>query len=206
MVEGPRRPRQRLTAGERRDQLVSAAVVVLSSEGYRATTADAIVREAGVSKGLLWHYFADLDDLLEYTARQTLMRLARVVGAGIDLTAPGPEVIRGAIHAAAGLLESHFRERRALQEIVPNLRTADGTLRLTLDDYEELYVAQEGIFRRGQREGDFRDDLDPRLLAVTYQGAVDAMLGYLDAHPHDDRQRHAATVADVLLSGINREG
>lgn len=204
MGEVGRRPRQRLTPAARRDQLAAAAVEVLSSSGYRAATADAISQEAGVSKGLLWHYFDDLDDLLDYTARQTLMQLARTVGAGIDLTAPAPEVIRSAIRGAARLTQSHPRERRALREIVPNLRTADGALRLTLDDYEELYLAQEAIFRRGQEQGDFRDDHDPRLLAVTYQGAVDAMLGYLDVHPGDDPQRHAAAVADVLLSGINQ--
>jgi AcrR family transcriptional regulator len=202
--EVERRPRQRLSADERRDQLATAVVSVLSSRGYRAATADAIVQEAGVSKGLLWHYFADLDDLLEYTARQTLMQLARAVGARIDLTAPAPAVIRSAVSSAARLPQTHPRERRALQEIVLNLRTADGALRLGLDDYEELYVAQEAIFRRGQEEGDFRADHDPRLLAVTYQGAVDAMLGYLDAHPGEDPDRHAAAVADVLLSGINR--
>ena len=201
--EVERRPRQRLTAAERRDQLAAAVVEVLSSRGYRAATADTIVQEAGVSKGLLWHYFTDLDDLLEYTARQTLMRLARAVGATIDLTAPAPEVIRSAVHGAARLSQTHSRERRALQEIVLNLRTADGALRLTLDDYEELYVAQEAIFRRGQQEGHFRNDHDPRLLAVTYQGAVDAMLAYLETHPGADPQRHAAAVADVLLSGIN---
>ncbi len=49
---------------------------------------------------------------------------------------------------------------------------------------------------------DFRADLDPLLLAVTYQGAVDSMLGFLDAHPHADADQHAATVADILLGGI----
>ena len=60
---------------------------------------------------------------------------------------------------------------------------------------------QEAIFRRGQQQGDLRDTLDPRLLAVTYQGAVDSMLAYLDAYPETDAERHAETVAEILLSG-----
>lgn len=194
--------RQRLSADVRREQLMAAAVDTLAELGYLATTADEIARRAGVSKGLLWHYFDDLDDLYERAARRTLVVLAAAAGARIDLGGRAADVIRAAIHAAVGLRETHGRERKAMQEIILNLRDADGTLRLTQNDLEGLYASQEAIFRRGQEQGDFRTDLDPRLLAVTYQGAVDSMLGYLDAYPHSDAGRHADTVAEVLLAGI----
>lgn len=204
MTEPSTRRRQRLSPEQRQEQLVTATVQVIAAQGYRGATADAIVARAGVSKGLLWHYFADLDELMEQTARRTLMRIARDVGAQLDLTAPAPEVIRAAIHVAAGLLRTHAAQRTALQQIVANLRSPDGTQRLKLDDYEELYTAQETIFRRGQEAGDFRANLHPRLLAVTYQGAVDAMLDYLETHPDLDPDRYASTVADVLLDGMCR--
>lgn len=183
---------------------MSAAVQVLADQGYANATAMAVARTAGVSKGLLWHYFADLDDLFEATAVRTLTRLAQAAGAAIDLTAPAPEVIRSAVHAAAALRLTHGAERRAMTEIIFNLRTADGKQRLSLQHLDGLYSSQEEIFRRGQRDGDLRTDLDPRLLAVTYQSAVDGMLGYLDAYPHTDAGRHADTVADVLLGGMGQ--
>ncbi|MFE3289135.1 hypothetical protein [Rhodococcus sp. NPDC059234] len=40
------------------------------------------------------------------------------------------------------------------------------------------------------------------LLAVTYQGAVDAMLDHLETHPDVEPTRDAATLAGVLLGGI----
>ena len=175
---------------------------VLAEYGFAGATVDAIARRAGVSKGLMWHYFRDRDDLLEQTARQTLILLRETVGALIDLTAPAPEVIRAAIQGAASLRATHGAERRAMEEIVLNLRHEDGTLRFGLADYDDTYAQQAAIFRRGQNEGDFRADLDPLLLAVTYQGAVDSMLGYLDAHPDADPMRHATTVAEVLLGGV----
>lgn len=198
----PAPARQRLSPQHRQNQLMDATVQVLAAHGFHKTSADAIVARAGVSKGLLWRYFADLDDLMEQTARRTLTLLARAVGEGMDLTAPAPEVIRTAIHGAAALLRTHPAERAALQQIVPNLRSADGSQRARLDDYSELWTAQEAIFRRGQNEGDFRDTLDPHLLAVTYQGAVDAMLNYLEEHPETDPDQHAETLADILLDGI----
>jgi AcrR family transcriptional regulator len=194
--------RERLSAELRREQFVTASVAVLAEAGYQAATADTIARRAGVSKGLLWHYFTDLDDLFETTARQVLRMLRAAAAANIDIRAPAPDVIRAAVHAAAALRITHGAERRAMREIVLNLRSPDGGPRFSQVDLDELYTAQEAIFRRGQVEGDFRQDLDPRLLAVTYEGAVDSMLEYLDAYPDTDSDTHADTLAAVLLGGI----
>lgn len=200
MTEPP--TRRRLGPQERRAQLIAATGEVLAELGYQAATADAIATRAGVSKGLLWHYFSDIDALFEATAHHTLLELRRAVGARLDLAAPAPDVIRAAVRGAADLRHTHAAHRRALEAIVLNLRTADGGMRLGIKDFEDTYLEQEAIFRRGQADGDFRADLDPRVMAVTYQGAVDAMLGYLDAHPDADTAGYARTVAEILLGGM----
>jgi hypothetical protein len=43
-----------------------------------------------------------------------------------------------------------------------------------------------------------------RIMAVTYQGAVDTMLAYLDSHPETDRDAYADALADLLLAAIRR--
>jgi len=197
-----RAPRRRLGAEERRRQLIAATVSVLSRCGYQNTSLGAIASEAGVSKGLLWHYFADGDDLMEQTARVTLVDLRETVARDIDLSAEIPEVIRAAIRRAAALRESHSAELRAVREIVQNLRAPDGTLRFGLNDYEETYALQAALFQRGKDEASLRSSVDTRYLAVTYQGAVDAMLAYHDSYPGTDAETYAAAVADMLLTGI----
>ena len=200
---GARPPRRRLSAGQRRRQLIAATVSVLSRCGYQNTSLAAIASEAGVAKGLLWHYFADGDDLMDQTARVTLAALRETVAADIDLSAEIPQVIRAAISRAAALRDSHHAELRAIREIVQNLRDPDGTPRFGLDSlYEETYTLQAALFQRGQDEGSLRTGIDTRYLAVTYQGAVDAMLAYLDSYPGTDADAYAATVADILLTGI----
>ncbi len=125
-----------------------------------------------MAKGLLWHYFADGDDLMEQTARVTLADLRETVASDIDLSAEIPEVIRAAIRRAAALRESHRTELRAVREIVQNLRHPDGTPRFGLNDlYEETYTLQASLFQRGQDVGSLRSGIDTRYLAVTYQGA-----------------------------------
>lgn len=178
-----------------------ATVTVVSQVGYQAANADLISREAEVSKGLLWHYFDDLGDLMATTARSVLADLRDVVAADIDLIAPVPVLLRDAIHRAAQLQRTHGPDLRALREIALNLRFDDGRLQLGEADYEDLYTAQEAIFRRGQREGDIRGRIDTRLLAVSYQSLVDAMIAHLDNHPDTDPEKYAGAVADLFLGG-----
>lgn len=198
-----RAARRRLSAEERRRQIVAATVSVLDRCGYQSTSMAAIASEAGVAKGLLWHYFADGDDLMEHTARVTLAALRETVASDIDLSAPVPQVIRAAIRRAAALRQSHRAETRAVREIVLNLRYPDGTLRLGLNAlYEETYARQAALFQRGQDEGSLRRGVDTRYLAVSYQASVDAMLAFLDSHPETDADAYTATLADILLGGI----
>ena len=193
--------RQRLSANERRDHLIQATVTVVARRGYQHTSLAEIAETAGVSKGLIWHYFADGDDLMAQTARRTLVRLRGAVAADLDLTAAVPDIIRSAIVRAAALRSTHPDELNAVSAIVYNLRRPDGSARLGLAEYDETYAQQEMLFARGQHEGSIRA-FDPRLMAVTYQGAVDTMLAYLQAHPDTDAATYAHSLADLLLCGF----
>ena len=42
---------------EKQDRMINAALKVFATQGYRHGSTDDIVREAAVSKGLLFHYF-----------------------------------------------------------------------------------------------------------------------------------------------------
>ncbi|GGF47808.1 hypothetical protein GCM10011519_22310 [Marmoricola endophyticus] len=178
---------------------------VVDEAGYAGTTAAAIAREAGLSKGLLWHYFADLDDLLEVTARHLLDVLQAAAGSRMDLDAPAPAVLRDAVRANAALRSTHRAERAVLEEIVRTMRTGEGALRFTAADFEPVYLAQEAIVRRGQSEGDLRASIDPRAAVLAFQGAVDAMMAHLDAHPEVAGDAFAEVVADVVLGGLVSE-
>ncbi|KPL66824.1 hypothetical protein SZ64_01135 [Erythrobacter sp. SG61-1L] len=71
----PRAPRQ--DAEDRRKELLAATVSCLARLGSRATTGREICREAGVSHGLLRHYFANPEDLLLETYRDLCDRFLR---------------------------------------------------------------------------------------------------------------------------------
>lgn len=65
--------------GERRAQILRAAVKLFSDEGYYTTTIAQIAREAGVSTGLIYQYFGDKDDVLLLSLKLVLETYEREI-------------------------------------------------------------------------------------------------------------------------------
>lgn len=59
-----RRPRRRLPPTERREELLDAAVEVLSDQGPTGVKVEDITNAAGTAKGNFYRYFASVDELL----------------------------------------------------------------------------------------------------------------------------------------------
>jgi len=65
----------RESADARRADLIDAAAACLAEQGLAGTTVRAICARAGVSPGLLRHYFGGIDDLIAATYRATSDRM-----------------------------------------------------------------------------------------------------------------------------------
>ena len=65
---------------EKQDRMINAGLKVFAKEGYRHATTDEIVKEASISKGLLFHYFTNKVGLyvflMDYSVRFLLMEIA----------------------------------------------------------------------------------------------------------------------------------
>ncbi|MBI1173274.1 TetR family transcriptional regulator [bacterium] len=82
---------QRHAMGEdpaKRAQILAGAGRVISRMGYDAASVNDIAREAGVSKGTIYVYFAGKEDLFEALMEETRERLFLALGA--ELEKPGP--------------------------------------------------------------------------------------------------------------------
>lgn len=61
--------------GKRREQLISAAFETISEVGLAGVTLSQVAKEAGMSTGIVSHYFGDKGGLLQATMRQILRDL-----------------------------------------------------------------------------------------------------------------------------------
>ncbi len=78
----------------RRQQLVEATIAVIREQGFSRATVARIARRAGISSGLVHHYFLDKDELLFATMRFLLADLRRDAVARLaGLQAPRDRIV-----------------------------------------------------------------------------------------------------------------
>ena len=126
-------PRTRLTPDERRSQLLDLGVRLLATRSLDELSIDLLAEEAGISRGLLYHYFGNkhafheavvrraADDLIEQTAPpvegEPLERMLTSLAAYLDYVVANHEGYLSLVKAAAGGNET-------LREIYEEARSA----------------------------------------------------------------------------------
>ena len=85
-----RRGVTRETADVRRQSLVDAAASCLAERGAAGTSVRAICARAGVSPGLLRHYFDGIDALIAETYRMIVGRVSATLSEATDAAGPEP--------------------------------------------------------------------------------------------------------------------
>jgi AcrR family transcriptional regulator len=99
--------RQRLGEDERRAQILRATIAVVARTGYDGASASRIAEQAGVSKGLIWHYFADKTDLMKQAVLAATAAIRDDKATEVKDSAPADEVIRASIRWLAFLGQTH---------------------------------------------------------------------------------------------------
>jgi AcrR family transcriptional regulator len=80
----------RESAGTRRADLIEATAAVLAEQGLAGTNVRAICAKAGVSPGLLRHYFDGIDDLVAATYRATSDRMDAIFAEAVEAAGDDP--------------------------------------------------------------------------------------------------------------------
>ena len=72
-------PATRMQAGERREQLLDATKTIVAERGFHAVSIEAVAREAGITRPIVYGHFTDLPGLLEaLVERETARALTQL--------------------------------------------------------------------------------------------------------------------------------
>ncbi|MEV0123116.1 TetR/AcrR family transcriptional regulator [Streptomyces sp. NPDC050703] len=105
------RTRRRLTSEERREQLLSVGSRLFAQKPYDDVWIERVAEIAGVSRGLLYHYFPTKRDFFAAVVRRESVRMLRLTAAEPGL--PVREQITTGLDAFLGYVESHAQGFRA---------------------------------------------------------------------------------------------
>lgn len=129
---------------EKQDRMINAALKVFALQGYRHASTDDIVREADISKGLLFHYFGSkigvYTFVYDYSVRYMMLELGAVPVAETNLFALVKQVETFRIRAMKGYPYMQQFLNRAMIEDESEALLAIEDKRNTLNQfYESLY-------------------------------------------------------------------
>src|SRR5919202_6296130 len=89
----------RMSASERREQLLDATKAIVSREGFHGVSIEAVAREAGVSRPIVYGHFRDLPGLLEALVERegarALAQLATVLPKDLGAGDPRASLLAG---------------------------------------------------------------------------------------------------------------
>jgi len=187
---------------EKRRLIRDAAVRVFARKGFHTCRVGDIAEEAGVAHGLLYHYFASKDELLEIVFRETWAELLGAIRVVEDSGEPAREQLR---QVAAIMLRSWRRDPDLIRVLVREIGRSP-ELQRRIDALRQVFDAVARIVERGQAAGEFRSELDPRLASFVFYGALEAILtGWVLGQLRDGDEDVALAeqaLVEIVCSGL----
>lgn len=188
---------------ERRAEVLEATWRVISEQGLEAATVREIAAAAGVSKGVLAHYFTSKDEILIQAHR---LAYDRVFTRADALTAEmeGVEALRQMLYEALPLDED--RRTEALIDVSYMSRALTNT---QLRDVrgESMIAAQQwwrAAIARAASDGHIASDIDVDLLVAETQALIDGISIQAVLYPEAMTPEVQKALADAFVDRISR--
>ncbi|MEM6844585.1 MAG: TetR/AcrR family transcriptional regulator [Bacteroidota bacterium] len=146
---------------ESKEQIAQTAEQLFLKYGVRSVTMDDIARQLGISKKTIYQYFSDKDEVVELATLRILEREKQLME---EVQKQSENAIHE-LHLITKYIRQHITEINpsALFDIQKYHRDAWKTY---LDFKDSVFIQTiESSIRRGMKEGYFRDEIDPKILA-----------------------------------------
>ncbi len=165
-------PRWQRRAEDRPREICAAALEIFAEKGFAAARVEEIARHAGVSKGTLYLYFKDKEDLFRAVVRDAIApNVAAITETISTMQAPFADVVR--------MFLAGFAEREArlplgavAKMVIGESRNFPELARVWHDEVASKAIGALAAFvRRAQERGEVRAG-DPRLYAFSLMGPM----------------------------------
>ena len=165
--------------GER--AILDAAEILFAEKGFDAVSMSAIARLAKTSKPNIYHHFNSKNDLYLAVMHGAAHRSAAL----LDALAQAPGTFRQRLEAfSAGHLDNILQHKRSTQLILREALSGGSQRGRDIAKHVvgESFARLVAMVRQGQREDEFRSDIDPALAAFMI---VATNLFFFQASPND---------------------
>jgi AcrR family transcriptional regulator len=181
-------------------RILAAAAELFESQGFDRTSVRQLIERAGVSRGALYHYFPSKEAILLQLnldfVRFAMDKLREVERAGLSAEEKLRHIVRHqltVIHQYRPQVGVFYQERHYLKQ---------GAFREVLAKREEYFEAVVAVIRAGAASGEFRRDLDPRLVALALFGMCNWAYQWYNPVGPLSPEAIAEVFSSILLDGL----
>jgi AcrR family transcriptional regulator len=193
-----------MPARERRDQLLDVTKKIAVERGFHAVSIEAVAREAGITRPVVYGHFDDLPGLLEALVERegarALSQLAAVLPAGLDEGDPRDMLLA----AFRGYLETAQADPGTWRLVLMPPEGAPAVLREQIAQGRDAVVAQLAVavrsgFGPGRQSPD--PELTARMLSAFADESVRLLLTDPERYPAERMVEAARWALDVSTGG-----
>lgn len=195
----------RLSAGERRTQLIDAALAVMSEEGLQAATTRRISEYAGVQLATVHYVFDNKQDLLAAVMTKVTDDVAATVSGAIERSG-----LRAAIEDSATGFWSMVEQNVGLQimqyEVTTYALRRPDLAWLAEWQYDRYCKAVEDAYRKVMRDDETTDVPIPQLARLVVAGVDGIILQFVTHRNVRRARRDIRNLIDTLVRLVDDGG
>ena len=193
-------------AAKTRQDLLDAALQVFSQQGYQAARLQDIAREAGVTRGAIYHHFGSKAELFNTLMDEASAQESGVMEAAIAEGGSLVEIMARILRYSLALLEEDQRLRQIFE--LSSVKAGNDpelaeVQRKRAEQTELLVGGTAAIMAQGIANGELRAGLDPETVArafIAYQNGVTTL--WLSNRQAFSLEEQAADFADIFMRGL----
>jgi TetR/AcrR family transcriptional regulator, fatty acid metabolism regulator protein len=186
--------------GDKRRQILDAAISVFARKGYFTARVSDIATAAGVADGTIYLYFKNKEDVIVSLFADVLERhLARAREEIAGARTPRLKLLAIARHHLTALSE----RRDVAMLFQTELRQSTLMSRLSSKELRGYFELLSEVVEDGQKKGSFRPEIPRSLVVQSFFGALDEMVtSWILSPTRYNLVDLAEPVTDLFLGGL----
>ena len=189
--------------------IFEAALRVIKRKGFHKARMADIAKEAGISYGLVYHYFKNKENLFDVILDRWwkgLFQLMATINEGSDYD----------VYKKLRLIINYFLETYQSNHELVNIfiteisRSTSNLTRSRLDCFKEFMSLTDNVIAEGQEKEILRKDFKARYLTYIFLGALETFVSAMvlvDQRIKGNRQKEriAESILEVFLNGAKSQ-
>ena len=188
--------------------ILEAALKIMKQKGFHKARMSDIAREAGISYGLVYHYFTNKEDLFDAILNRWWQGLFQLLGEIIEGTYDVHTKLR---HIITYLLDTYQSNPELVNIFITEIsRSTTNLTAPRLERFKEFMLLTEQVITEGQERKVLRRDFKARYLTYIFLGSLETFISAMvlvDQRIKGDAQkdRIAESILEVFLNGAKRQ-